>query len=78
MNTMQWFGITALFNLIFGLMIISTCRCSGFHVLTRPFRNQRWFMPFYEKHCLWWTLMFISLLAHMALGVYLFGWPWSW
>ncbi|HLC99020.1 MAG TPA: hypothetical protein VJC00_03375 [Candidatus Nanoarchaeia archaeon] len=65
-------GIT---NVIFLLLVASSCRCMGMHNLTRRFMNYSWYLKFYNKHCYYWYGFFISVLLHATLAIYLFGIP---
>ena len=67
--------LLGLLNLFFLLLISCTCRCMGFHKLTQPLMQKEWYLKIYGYHCYFWYGLFLSVLIHTIIGIYLFGLP---
>ncbi len=67
--------ITGILSILFFLLIAFTCRCVGMNKLTKGLYNHKWFNKLYSYHCMFWWGLFISLVIHVILGIYIFGVP---
>jgi len=67
--------ILGILNIIFLLLVSSSCRCMGMHKFTKKLFNSERYIQFYNLHCYFWYGFFVSVVLHAILGIYLFGIP---
>ena len=65
-------GITNLVGL--GLVYFS-CRCLVGNRFVERMVKYAWYRKFYQGHCRWWYLFFISVFLHSVLALVTFGNP---
>ncbi|MBI4829975.1 MAG: hypothetical protein HY801_00140 [Candidatus Lindowbacteria bacterium] len=67
--------ITGLINLAVLTLIFLSCRSTlGSKLMNRMLKN-KWFKAFYGAHIYFWWILYASLIAHVALAFWTFGYP---
>ena len=64
-----------IFQGLVGILIVSSCRCTGGTPFGARLLKIRAFKKFYRYHCYLWWPFWISVALHAVLAVYLTGFP---
>lgn len=67
--------LSGIFGLMFFVLIFCTCVCLGGKRLVQKLATKSWYQKLRSFHCWFWWGLFVSMLVHIALAFYLFGWP---
>ncbi len=62
-------------NLLFLLLVISSCRCMGMNKFTMGLMHSPRYLKFFNLHCYFWYCFLASVALHATLAIYLFGIP---
>ncbi|OGY17116.1 MAG: hypothetical protein A2785_00690 [Candidatus Chisholmbacteria bacterium RIFCSPHIGHO2_01_FULL_49_18] len=65
-------GITNLIGL--GLVFFS-CRCFVGYRFVEAMMRRPWYRVFYNKHCIWWYVFFVSVFFHSIIAILTYGFP---
>lgn len=65
-------GIT---NIIGLFLVFFSCRCLMGSSLQKRLWQHDWYKKFYNAHCHYWKLFFISVLIHAVFAIIYFGIP---
>jgi len=58
-------GIT---NIVFGLLVLFSCRCM-MGTFIKKFFDYNWYKKFYKYHCYYWWIFFASVFMHALLAL---------
>ncbi len=61
-------------NIVFGLLILFTCRCM-LGLVVRKLMKYEWYRKFYRLHCYFWWLFILSVFLHAIFAFMVFGNP---
>ncbi len=65
-------GIT---NLLLLFLVFMSCRCLIGTALFNRLMRHEWYKKFFNFHCWFWRIFFVSVLLHVLLAFLLFGIP---
>lgn len=67
--------IFGIINIIGILLVFFSCRCLAPSAVFKKLAPHPWFQKFYQKHCVYWWIFVVSVLAHTILAFMVFGNP---
>jgi hypothetical protein len=73
-NAAQLTYILGITNIIFGLLVLFSCRCMLGNFIGR-LHQYNWYKKFYSYHCYYWGLFIISVFFHAGLAIFAFDNP---
>lgn len=72
---MRLLFITGLINLVLLTLIFLSCRLTLRSRLLNRMARTKWFKAFYAAHTYFWWVLYASLLVHIVLAFWTFGYP---
>lgn len=57
------------------LLVFFSCRCLMGSALAKKLMQHEWYRKFYNAHCYYWWLFFVSVALHAALAILVYGNP---
>jgi hypothetical protein len=66
------FGIT---NIVSLLLVFFSCRCLVGVSFIKKMWKYAWYQKYYNLHCYFWWIFFISIILHTILALITFGNP---
>lgn len=67
--------ITGLTNLLFGLLVLFSCRWVPMTKITKPLQKYKFYQTYYRLHNYFWWLFWISIAIHIPFAISYVGFP---
>jgi hypothetical protein len=72
---LQIIMITGTINIILLILVFLSCRCMLGKKITEKLMKTNFYKKFYNYHCWYWRLFFISAIIHGILAFFVFVMP---